>query len=381
MEVLIKRMEYTNVFEKIGYGKEITDERLDIIFETLFYGTKDERIYHESGDDMGYMVDTGNIDVRTEGMSYGMMMCVQMDKKKEFDRIWKWAKTYMYMDDGENKGFFAWSCDLNGEKNAYGPAPDGEEYFAMALFFAAHRWGNGEGIFNYEKEAQIILHDMVHKGEKDGVGRSMFDRDNKMIRFICEVDFSDPSYHLPHFYELFAKWAAEEDRDFFKSAAKASREYLKKACHPDTGMSAEYAHYDGRPYDDDTTTWGRHDWYYSDAYRTIMNICLDYSWFKADEWEKSIAETFADNFVNKIGFDNWNHIFMIDGTMLDENALHPTAIIATNAMTALASYNLNTEQCLKKFFDTPLRSGDRRYYDNCLYFFCFMALSGNYRIY
>ena len=374
-------MEYTNVFEKIGYGKEITDERLDIIFETLFYGTKDERIYHESGDDMGYMVDTGNIDVRTEGMSYGMMMCVQMDKKKEFDRIWKWAKTYMYMDDGENKGFFAWSCDLNGEKNAYGPAPDGEEYFAMALFFAAHRWGNGEGIFNYEKEAQIILHDMVHKGEKDGVGRSMFDRDNKMIRFICEVDFSDPSYHLPHFYELFAKWAAEEDRDFFKSAAKASREYLKKACHPDTGMSAEYAHYDGRPYDDDTTTWGRHDWYYSDAYRTIMNICLDYSWFKADEWEKSIAETFADNFVNKIGFDNWNHIFMIDGTMLDENALHPTAIIATNAMTALASYNLNTEQCLKKFFDTPLRSGDRRYYDNCLYFFCFMALSGNYRIY
>ena len=381
MEVLTKRMEYINVFEKIGYGKEITDERLDIIFETLFYGTKDERIYHESGDDMGYMVDTGNIDVRTEGMSYGMMMCVQMDKKKEFDRIWKWAKTYMYMDDGENKGFFAWSCDLNGEKNAYGPAPDGEEYFAMALFFAAHRWGNGEGIFNYEKEAQIILHDMVHKGEKDGVGRSMFDRDNKMIRFICEVDFSDPSYHLPHFYELFAKWAAEEDRDFFKSAAKASREYLKKACHPDTGMSAEYAHYDGRPYDDDTTTWGRHDWYYSDAYRTIMNICLDYSWFKADEWEKSIAETFADNFVNKIGFDNWNHIFMIDGTMLDENALHPTAIIATNAMTALASYNLNTEQCLKKFFDTPLRSGDRRYYDNCLYFFCFMALSGNYRIY
>ena len=36
-------------------------------------------------------------------MSYGMMMCVQMDKKEEFDRIWKWTKTYMYMDKGENK--------------------------------------------------------------------------------------------------------------------------------------------------------------------------------------------------------------------------------------------------------------------------------------
>lgn len=374
-------MEYRNVFEKIGHSQEEVNTRLNDIFQTMFYGNENERIYHEAGDDMGYMVDTGNIDARTEGMSYGMMMCVQLDKKEEFDRLWKWSKTYMYMDEGINKGFFAWSCQLNGEKNAYGPAPDGEEYFAMALLFASHRWGNGEGIFNYEKEAQMILHDMVHKGEKDGIGRSMFDRDNKLIRFICEVDFSDPSYHLPHFYELFAKWAFEEDRKFFEEAAAASREYLKLACHPETGLSAEYAHFDGRPYDDDTTTWGRHDWYYSDAYRTIINICLDYAWFRKDDWEKDIAEVFADFFVNKVGIDNWNHIFNIDGTMFEENALHPTAIIASNAMTALASDTDATETCLKKFWDTPLREGNRRYYDNCLYLFCFMALGGNYRIY
>ena len=39
-------MEYVNVFEKIGYGKEITDERLDLIFEMLFYSEEDVRIYH-----------------------------------------------------------------------------------------------------------------------------------------------------------------------------------------------------------------------------------------------------------------------------------------------------------------------------------------------
>lgn len=373
-------MEYVNVFEKIGYGKEITNERLDLIFEMLFYSGDDTRIYHEVGDDMGYIVDTGNNDVRTEGMSYGMMMCVQMNKKNEFDRIWKWAKTYMYMDKGVNSGFFAWSCQTDGKKNAYGPAPDGEEYFAMALLFAGKRWGNGDGIFNYEEEARKILHDMIHKGENGEEGRAMFDKDNKLIRFICEVDFSDPSYHLPHFYEIFAERAYEEDREFYKEAAKASREYLKVACNADTGLSAEYAHFDGRPFNDDDR-WGRHDWYYSDAYRTIMNICLDYSWNKSDEWEKHIAEVFADFFVNKVGFENWNHIFTVEGEQLTENALHPTAIIATNAMTALASYNLNSEQCLKKFFDTPLREGNRRYYDNCLYFFCFLALSGNYRIY
>ena len=86
-----------------------------------------------------------------------MMMCVQLDMKEEFDRIWKWSRTYMYMDQGENEGYFAWSCKPSGEKNALGPAPDGEEYYAMALFFASHRWGDGEGIYAYSKEARKKL--------------------------------------------------------------------------------------------------------------------------------------------------------------------------------------------------------------------------------
>ena len=375
-------MEYRNVFASLGHSEEEIQSRLNDIFNTLFYGSEEERIYHPVGDDMGYMVDTGNIDARTEGMSYGMMMCVQMNKKEEFDRLWKWAKTYMYMDKGPNAGFFAWSCALDGTKNAYGPAPDGEEYFAMALLFAAHRFGNGEGIFNYEKEAKAILKDMVHKGEKDGIGRSMFDRDNKLIRFICEVDFSDPSYHLPHFYEIFAQCADEEDREFFAEAAIASREYLKIACNEKTGFSAEYAYYDGKPYTENRDVWGgRHDWYYSDAYRTILNICLDYSWWGKDEWAVKEADVFSRFFVEEVGTDNWNHIFEVDGTMLEDPALHPTAIIATNAMTSLILDNDNTRKCVELFWDTPLRTGVRRYYDNCLYFFAYMALSGNYRMY
>ena len=40
-------------------------------------GHMEDRIYNEVGDDMAYFEDTGNFDARTEGMSYGMMMCVQ----------------------------------------------------------------------------------------------------------------------------------------------------------------------------------------------------------------------------------------------------------------------------------------------------------------
>ena len=138
--------QYRNVFAEYGYSEEEIEKRVQETFETIFHGSEEERFYHEAGEDMGFMEDTGNHDARTEGMSYGMMVCVQLDKKEEFDRLWKWTRTYMYMDEGSGKNYFAWSCALDGTRNADGPAPDGEEYFAMALFFASRRWGDGEGI-------------------------------------------------------------------------------------------------------------------------------------------------------------------------------------------------------------------------------------------
>ena len=240
--------QYRNVFAELGHSQKEIDQKLKDAFHTVFYGPDDEKFYFEAGDDMGYFEDTGNFDARTEGMSYAMMMCVQMDMKNEFDRVWKWARTYMYMEDGYNKGYFAWSCKTTGEKNDLGPAPDGEEFFAMALFFASHRWGDGEGIFNYSQEARNILSACIHNGEKEP-GDPIMEPENYLIRFIPSRKFSDPSYHCAHFYELFSMWANEEDRPFWKKAAKASREYLKKACHKDTGLAAEYAYYDGTPYE------------------------------------------------------------------------------------------------------------------------------------
>ena len=273
---------YRNVFCEMGLDETVIRKRLEDIFNTLFYGTEEERIYHPVGD-MGYIEDTGNHDVRTEGMSYGMMMCVQLDRKAEFDRLWKWVITYMKMESGTHAGYFAWSCGTDGTPNAQGPAPDGEEFFAMALFFAANRWGNGVGIYDYAAQARNILHACLHNGDPERTvkGYSMWDPDNYLIRFIAECDWTDPSYHLPHFYELFALWADEADRDFWQKAAQASREYLRLSCHPVTGLNPEYAEYDGSPWirEKEQRDYGRHDWFYSDAYRTAANIALDDAWF------------------------------------------------------------------------------------------------------
>ncbi len=375
---------YRNLFAEIGKSGEEIRARIDAVVRTFFYD-EEERIYHEAGADMGYLTDTGNNDARTEGMSYGMMMCVQLDMHEEFDRIWKWAKTYMYLEDGENEGYFAWSCQTDGTKNAHGPAPDGEEFFAMALFFAAHRWGNGEGIFDYETEAKKILRACIHKGYDGRDGAPMWNHDNHQILFVPGCDFTDPSYHLPHFYELFALWADEEDRAFFAEAAKASRAYLAKACHQETGLSAEYALFDGSP-QTEKLPWGYFGNFYSDAYRTAANIGLDAEWFHKDAGHYAAPLRIMKFFGTPL--EAARCVFETNGTPVDKTVLHPYGLLATIAQGALAvdPETASAEdlaiarQWVSWFWEQPLRKGVRRYYDNCLAIFAYLALSGSYRI-
>ncbi|WP_022778329.1 glycosyl hydrolase family 8 [Butyrivibrio sp. AE3009] len=375
---------YRNVFKEIGKIDAEIEKRLKDVVDTFFWD-EEERIYHDAGEDMGYLTDTGNNDARTEGMSYGMMMCVQLDMKEQFDRIWKWAKTYMFMTEGDNEGYFAWSCETTGKKNADGPAPDGEEFFAMALFFASHRWGDGEGIFEYSRQAREILEAMVHKGEDGRKGCPMFNRENGQILFVPGMDFTDPSYHLPHFYELFALWADEKDREFFKRAAKVSREYLAGCCHPKTGLNAEYANFDGTPMDKELP-WGFFGNFFSDAYRTAANIGLDAEWFGEDKGQIGVPLKMMKFFGTNI--EAVRCVYAIDGTPIDKTVLHPVGLMATMAQGALTvPYSEDPEsdfavakRWVEWFWDQPLRKGVRRYYDNCLYLFAMLALSGNYRI-
>ena len=70
---------YRNVFAEMGYARKDIDAKLESIFQEVFYGP--DKVYFEVGDDMAYMSDVKNFDARTEGMSYGMMVTVQLDKK------------------------------------------------------------------------------------------------------------------------------------------------------------------------------------------------------------------------------------------------------------------------------------------------------------
>src|ERR1017187_5457490 len=172
-----KTHQYRDLFAEQGHTPAESKAKIEKAFQQLFHGDgQEERVYFETGANengpLAYITDWANNDARTEGMSYGMMIAVELNKKREFDALWNWSHTYMLITDPKNPsvGYFAWSMSTDGTPRSTGAAPDGEEYYTMALYFAAHRWGNGKGIYNYQAEAGKILHGMRHHPVLTGTG-------------------------------------------------------------------------------------------------------------------------------------------------------------------------------------------------------------------
>lgn len=380
--------QYRNLFSEIGYSEKQIDERIQSVFHALFEGP--EKIYFEVGDSMAYISDIKNKDVRTEGMSYGMMIAVQFDRKEIFDRLWRWSVTHMQHRKGPWEGYFAWSCRTDGIRNAQGPASDGELYYITALIFASNRWGNDTGI-NYLKEAQYILDCMISKTGKDGV-TNLIDDESKLITFVPHkwgAIFTDPSYHLPAFYEVWARWANDGRSDLWRECAEKSRAYLHRAIHPVTGLNPDYSHYDGRPLDTGQIIGKA---FRFDSWRVPMNIALDYSWSCTDKiWQQEYGHKIQD-FLYSQGIETFVDQYNIDGTMVtdtlpagDYKALrHSLGLVATSAAVSLTCSHAKSIAFMHHFWNSkhePYADGYfDAYYDGLLQLFAYMHLSGKYRI-
>jgi oligosaccharide reducing-end xylanase len=366
---------YRNLFrELLGRTDHEVDAKLQAAWQQLFYGNDaTQRVYYPAGDDTAYIADTGNGDVRSEGMSYGMMIAVQLDKRAEFDRLWKWAKVHMYHATGPRGGYFAWQCTFDGRQLDPGSACDGEEWFAMALFFAAHRWG-GTGPSAYDAEAQSLLHVMLHKGDQSGAMlTNIFDRARHQVVFAPTQEastFTDPSYHLPAFYELWARWA-QEDGTFWSETAAASRGFFRRAAHPRTGLMPERAGFDGTP----RPGGGLEDFRF-ESWRTFANVALDYAWFAADPWEAEQSNSVLA-FLTSQGSACPNQ-FTLDGKPLSTDS--SPGLFAMAAVAGLAADPELARPFVQRLWDTPIPTGKWRYYDGLLYFLGLLEVSGRFQI-
>lgn len=381
----IQSGKYRNIFAEAGYKQHAIDGKIDSVYKKLFESPGG--IYFEVGDSMGYVSDLKNHDARTEGLSYGMMVAVQLNKKNVFDRIWRWSRKYVQHQDGPREGYFAWSINpLTMKKNSEGSASDGELYFVTGLLFAANRWGNNTGI-NYYGEARRILDNMW---KKDGTGNifHVINTEHRQISFVPEGNgytWTDPSYHLPAFMEIWALYAKDGHEQFYKECADTSRSYLHRTCNPVTGLNPDYSEFSGAPHN---TRWIPVAFRY-DSWRVPMNIAMDYNWFGKDaDWQQDYARR-IQNFFRSQGIAGFGDQFNMDGTRPDsilqaggfKKLRHSIGLVATVASTTLIHYDKSFVDELWNAKLQPYEDGYfDPYYDGLLYLFSLLHLSGKYQV-
>jgi len=384
-----------NYFADRGHSEAETQAKIDDAWQKLFGGdTANQSVYFPSGSNangaLASIRDIGNGDVRSEGMSYGMMIAVQTNHKAELDALWNWAMTYMYHADAAHPahGYFAWQMSFDGTELDPMPAPDGEQYFAAALLFADSRWGSSTGIYDYKTRATTLLKDLVHHDQVTGntskgtkTGNAIFNPTELEVRFSPDVanqtsngDFTDPSYHLPAFYEAFARVGPAADTSFWSTAAQKSRAFFLKAANPTTGLTPDYANFDGSPkaasWDAKTATF-RYD-----AFRTVVNWSVDYAWNKKSKDEAALSNRLLTWFGASRATSSGS-LYLLDGTSQGpDNAL---GLLACNAVGALAADAAIAAPFVDALWSAGPPTGTWRYYDGMLYFLAVLHVSGQFR--
>jgi oligosaccharide reducing-end xylanase len=341
---------------------------------------------------MAFIWAADSDDVRSEGMSYGMMIAVQMNLQPQFDRLWKFAKMYMQFPSTSGttawRGYFKWQGTVNRSNatswtvsfsDQTGPAPDGDEYFAAALYLANKRWGSS-GAVNYKAEADTIAAAMLHNPSTSGDGRGpIIHASQNMPVFYpqgASANFTDPSYHLPAFYELFAADGPAGDATRWRQVASTSRAFFVSSAHATTGLHPDYATFAGAP----TTAAagdGHNDFGY-DAWRVVMNMAVDYVWGSGDSREKTQIEKYHTFFNSYLSTGNVTQsLFTVSGGNASGGG--STALTATLAAGALVSSTPNRMNYVNNLWLIQQQSGMYRYYQECVYLLGLLNVAGKFR--
>ncbi len=187
------------------------------------------------------------------------------------------------------------------------------------------------------------------------------------------ANYSDPSYHLPAFYELFALDGPGEDSERWRQVAEVSRGFLVSSAHPSTGLHPDYANFNGTP----NAGGSNHDQFRFDAWRVVMNMALDYAWFSADSRMQEQVEKYHAFFADHLAADNVNNqIFELDGS--NPSGGGSTALTATLAAGALASGAPNRAEYVDNLWNVQQQRGEYRYYQESVYLLGLLSTAGRF---
>lgn len=364
--------DYTSPFKTyLGKTDEEIQKKMDDLWNHYFKGDNNSKVFFDNGNE-GYIKDINNNDVRSEGMSYGMMIAVQTNHKEEFGKLWNWAKNHMWHKGGDWDGYFAWKRGDNGQGGDDNCAPDGEMYFMMSLLFAANRWNDSQ----YMEDAQYILDKMW-----SNYSHQLFNTSTYIITFQPTQgnnQFSDPSYDLPAYVDLFSRWS-KTNQDKWKKAVTATRDHLYKSSNTQSGLFSDYNNFDGSPkYVDFNNDAAK---YMYDAMRCAMNFGMDYYLFGVDSTRQI---EMANRIINHFEKDGYQHArFNWDGSGASEQYTQGEAganAVAAICLRSTSGAEEKIKKNLQKAWDTEFMTGQYRYYDGLVHYLAMLHLSGNFKI-
>ncbi len=364
--------------------QQISD-KINAVFNQLFHGDPStQAIFFRVGTDEANIQDIYHSnEIRTEGIGYGMIITVELDKQTEFDQLWRYAKSELMEMSAPARGYFKSYCDTSPD-NSTSPSrcldPFGLEQFVMALIFAHDRWGDGDssdvGHIDYEADAWSLFDVMRNKESENGgiVGdvTNTFDQDVHLVFNEPNTEsnnFTRPSAEMPAYYEM---WAQATHDSFWSAAASSARSYWKSVTDSSTGLIPIRAYFSGQPY----PGWNMHG---PEGFRTQLNIVLDQIWIGTDPWDVTDADQLIKFFSN-LG-PGYGMSYRLDGTVVDATSYDP-AIAAANGMTALiATPSSNRTNFLNAAWNLTTPTGQTRYYSGLLDLLALLVLSGQYRVY
>jgi len=376
---------YPNALRELGHTDQEISDKINSVFNQLFHGDPStQAIFFPVGDDEANIQDTFHSnEIRTEGIGYGMIIAVELDKQLEFDQLWRYAKSELMEPPGPTQGYFKSYCDTTADASG---SPDrcldpfGLEQFVMALIFAHDRWGKGNssdaGHIDYAADVWSLFDVMRNKeAENGGIVDNVTNIFDNVTHLIfnqpdtASNNFTRPSAEMPAYYEM---WAQATHDPFWSAAASSARSYWKSVTNSSTGLIPIRAYFSGQPY----PGW---DMYGPEGFRVQLNMVLDQIWIGSDPWDLTEADQLI-KFFTSMG-PGYGMSYRLDGTVVDDTAYDP-AIAAANGVTALiATPNTNRTNFLTAAWNLTTPTGPTRYYAGIWDLLALLVLSGQYRVY
>jgi oligosaccharide reducing-end xylanase len=367
---------YPNAFrDLLGQSDAAISAKINSTFNALFHGSPPFAIYVPVGTDQAYIEDTfHNNQIRTEGMGLGMMICVELDKRDEFDRLWTYAKEVIQTRTGPDAGYFPSFCDdASGTTTTSCLDPYGFEQFVTALIFANDRWSS-TGTIDYATDALALFHTLHHKQDDNGGivngVTNMFDATTNLpfdVPDVSAAGVTRPSLIMPGYYAL---WAEADADPVWTAAAERGRAFWQSAANPSTGCTPVRAGFDGAP----LPGWAT---FQAEGYRVQISAVIDQIWSGGNAWNVAETNQLLAFFTSQ--GPNYARFFTLDGMVVDP--MHDPSLVIANGIAALASTNVDRASYVSAVWNMDPPVGDGRYFSGILDMLGLLILSGQFRVY